>query len=291
MAGTRIGVALCGAELAGTAHIGILFALEELGITPALVAGSSSGALVASMYAHGYSFAEFRRAITKFPGLRLFDYGFPLLSSLLNVARHPWQGQDIPLPQGVLRGHRLRRYIQRVHQNRLPKLPFYLVATDLNTTNAVVFTNDDHAVQKGVAQKSTDLCTEIAGSCAIPGVWTPVRHRHWMLVDGGVRDVVPVTALRQAGCDRIFAVNVHALPDAWYPVTMVDILQRSLATLLDEAIDSSDLSASNVFVLRPELNRVSWWSYRETMLENIELAYQYVLSKGQEIQSFLAFGS
>ncbi|MCL6444387.1 MAG: patatin-like phospholipase family protein [Alicyclobacillus sp.] len=284
---TRIGVALCGAELYGTVHAGVLFGLEFIGVKPHIVAGSSAGALIASLYAHGYSMDAFCTFIAEFPGLRMLDYGFPLISSLLNLARHKWQGKNVPIPRGVFSGERLQDYIRRVHKNRLPKMPFYIVATDLYTTNAVAFTNDSDAVKQGYAQQSTDLNKEIAGSCSLPGVFTPIRHRNWVLVDGGVRDRVPVSILRQAGCDKIIAVNIHQLTAAWYPVTVVDVIQRSLATVLDEASDTSDLAGDDVFVIKPDLSRTSWWSCREPMMRNMDLGYQYVLSRRANILNFL----
>jgi NTE family protein len=125
----RLGIALCGAELAGTLHVGVLFALERLGIRPTHIAGTSAGALVASMYAHGYRFDDFRRAVKKFPGLLLLEYGFPMVSSMSNLVRHAWKGKDVSAPNGVFRGKRLQRYVKRIHHNRLPKLPYYVVAT------------------------------------------------------------------------------------------------------------------------------------------------------------------
>lgn len=285
----RIGIALCGAELTGSAHIGILFALEDLGIKPQMIAGTSAGALIASMYAHGYSFDEFRYVVQHFPGLLLLDYGFPLTSSVFNVVLHSRLRNNVPVPKGVFRGGKLERYVNRIHRNRLPKMPLYVVATDLYTTDAVVFTNDDTAVKRGFAEKSTNLSREIVGSCSIPGLFTPVRHRQWMLVDGGVRDLVPVWILQQAGCDKIFAVDVMKLPQEWYPVTMVDILQRSLDILKDEAVENSDLSGRNVFVINPVLERTSWWSCRKPMVHNVELGHRYVISRKEQILNFLSY--
>lgn len=283
----RIGIALCGAELTGSANIGILFALEDLGIKPQMIAGTSAGALIASMYAHGYSFDQFREAVLNFPGLLLLDYGFPLVSSALNLVRHGWLGSAVPVPKGVFRGEKLRRYVKRLHRNRLPKMPLYVVATDLHTTDAITFTNDDVAVKLGYAERSIDLPREIVGSCSIPGLFTPVRHRKWMLVDGGVRDLIPVSILRKSGCDKVFAVDVMKLPQDWYPVTIADILQRSLDALKDEAVESSDLSGDSVFAINPELDRTSWWSSQKSMMRNMELGYEYVIHRKDDILTFL----
>ncbi len=97
----RIGIVLCGAELADSVHIGILFALEDIGVRPDVIAGTSAGALIASMYAHGYTIDKFRKSVRNFPGLFLLDYGFPLMSSVFNQIRHQWQGRNIPVPKGI----------------------------------------------------------------------------------------------------------------------------------------------------------------------------------------------
>ncbi len=284
----RLGIALCGAELAGTVHVGVLFALERLGIRPTHIAGTSAGALVASMYAHGYTFDDFRKASKKFPGLFLLDYGFPMISSVSNLVRHVWKGKDVSVPNGVFRGKRFQRYLKRIHHNRLPKIPYYVVATDLYTTNAVAFSNDSHCIQNGYAEQSTDLIKEIYGSCSIPGLFTPIKYRKWMLVDGGVRESVPVSILRQAGCNKIIAIDVQNLCANWYPVTMVDVLKRSLVALMDESKDSSDLQGDDVFFIKPEVNRTSWWSCRKPMKSNIDLGYQHVLDMRQQIFDFLS---
>jgi NTE family protein len=283
----RIGVALCGAELGGSVQIGVLHGLEQMGVRPHCVAGTSAGAIVASMYAHGYTFAEFRRAVAKFPGLFLLDYGFPLASSLRNVFLHRWRGRDIPVPNGLVRGKRLQRYLTRLHRNRLPKLPYYLVATDLHTTDPVVFTNDAAAVRRGLAHPSTNLSVEIAASCAIPGLFTPIRHRRWMLVDGGVRDNVPVSILRKAGCTKIVAVDAHRIPEHWYPVTTVDVIRRSLQALMDEAMDASDLQGDDVFVVKTDWKSVSWWTCCKALRENIDVGTRTVLGLRDDIQCFL----
>ncbi|MDQ0190717.1 patatin-like phospholipase family protein [Alicyclobacillus cycloheptanicus] len=282
----RIGIALCGADLAGSAHVGVLFGLESLGIKPDVVAGASSGSIVASLYAHGYALDEFRGLAGRVPARILLDYGFPLVSSVANLARKRWQGREIPAPNGLFRGDHLQRFVRKLHQRRLPKMPFYIVATDLYSTQSIAFTNDQQAVKQGFAEASTDLAKEIVGSCALPGLFTPIRHRQWLLVDGGVRDQVPVTVLRRAGCDKIFAVYLHKLDDSWYPVTFVDVLRRSILTLVDEAVASSDL-VPDTFVLKPDLTPITGWQHREPMLKNMTLAFDDVMARKDEILSFL----
>lgn len=284
----RIGVALCGAELAGTAHIGVLCALEQMGIPIHHIAGVSSGSLIAAMYAHGYRWRDFQRMVRRFPGLRLADYGFPLVSSVTNVIRHPWKKRDLPVPSGVVRGARLYRYVARLLAGRRPTMTYSVLATDLYSTDVVVFTNDKAAIRRKEAEQSRDLAKEVVGSCAIPGMMTPVKLGEWLLIDGGVRDLVPVNVLRRAGCNRIIAVDVHRLPDTWYPVTAIDVITRAMAALLDEAKDGTDLTGDDVFVIRPDgLLPVSWWSARKPMRVNIDVARAYAQGMKREMIGFL----
>ncbi len=106
-------------------------------------------------------------------------------------------------------------------------------------------------------------------------------------MDAGVRNQIPVTILRQAGCDKIFAVNVLKLPQNWYPVTMIDVLQRSLETLKDEAIDNSDLKGDSIYRISPKLKRTSWRSGRDSMIKNIDMGYKYILDHKQDILKFV----
>ncbi len=285
--GPRVGVALCGAELAGVAHAGVLCALEELGIRIDHVAGSSSGSLVAALYAHGYRYADFQKMVQRFPGIRLSDYGFPVASSVFNLLRTVTGRGTLPVPNGLLRGHKLLTYIRNLLADRKPRMNYSLVATDLYSTKAVVFTNHAETIEQGDAYRSTDVPREVLGSCAMPGMLTPVPLRGWLLVDGGVRDIVPVQALRSAGCDRIIAIDVHQLPATWRAVTTVDVIARSMATLLDEAKQASDLAGNDVLVLRPDLEWTSWWTARQPMAHNLHTSRMYTYQQANELIEFL----
>ncbi|WDL97275.1 patatin-like phospholipase family protein [Alicyclobacillus sp. ALC3] len=283
----RVGVALCGAELAGVAHAGVLCALEEMGVQIDHVAGSSSGSLVAALYAYGYRYRDFDAMVRRFPGLLLSDYGFPVVTSVLNIVRKSVHINQIPVPNGLLRGHKLLKYIRNLLADRKPQMDYSLVATDLFSTKAVVFTNHTETIEQGTAYRSTDVPREVLGSCAMPGMLTPVPLRGWLLVDGGVRDIVPVQALRNAGCDRVIAIDVHQLPATWRPVTTVDVMARSMATLLDEAKQTSDLAGRDVFVLRPDLEWTSWWAARKPMAHNLHTARTYTHQQASELMRFL----
>ena len=264
----RIGLALSGGTLKAAAHIGVLQALEKLNIRPDFIAGTSAGAFVGTLYAHGYTIPELRRLVDRFPGPSLFDYGFPLLSSLYNLLRlrlglRGGVAQNfLPLPRGLLLGNRLQSYFRRSLGARSARLPYAIVATDLYSGSPVVFSNDNKLIESQGATCITDVVSCLRGSCALPGVLTPVSLEKWLLVDGALRHYVPVEVLRQAGCDKIIVVNLNRLESAWQPTTLINVLTRSFDILLEETIED-DLAGEDVFLLQPDVSQVTWVSFSE----------------------------
>jgi NTE family protein len=261
-----IGVALSGGALKAAAHVGVLEVLEAQGIIPTCIAGTSAGALVAALYAHGYRTQDLINLIRRFPGPSLFDYGYPVASSLLSLWRYRLtkQGsqQNLQLPNGLLRGKRLHKYIQKLLAGREATMPYYVVATDLLTGNPMAYTNDlDHPASDGI-EAISDAVKTVLGSCSLPGILTPVPVKNRLLVDGGLRHYVPVDILRQAGCKKIIAINLYQLQESWTPDTFAHVLTRSFDILLQETVDD-DIDGTDVVVLNPKINHMSWLSFSE----------------------------
>ncbi len=174
----RLGIALGSGSARGWAHIGVLRTLEEAGIFPDVVSGTSIGALVGAAYASN--------ALD-----RLEEW----------VAQIDWwdiiRYMDVRL--GGVEGERLMRaFRERVEDapiETLPK-PFGAVATDLQTGREVWF-------QEG------SLLEAVRASIALPGLFSPVRHQGRWLVDGGLVDPLPVSLCRALGADRVIAVNLN----------------------------------------------------------------------------------
>ncbi len=174
----RLGIALGSGSARGWAHIGILRALEQAGIIPDVVSGTSIGALVGAAYASGRLD-------------RLEEW----------VVEIDWWGivRYMDLRRGGVEGERLMRaFRERVEDaaiEALPK-PFGAVATDLFTGREVWF-------QEG------SLVEAVRASIALPGLFCPVQYQGRWLVDGGLVDPLPVSLCRALGADRVIAVNLN----------------------------------------------------------------------------------
>ncbi|NOZ32881.1 MAG: patatin-like phospholipase family protein [Alphaproteobacteria bacterium] len=198
----RIGVALGSGSARGLSLIPYLEAINELGLEPAVIAGSSIGAWVGSGWAAGMSGQEIRehsievlgsvRAISsrlwaaKIRGFReMFKSGFPVQFDAERVL-NSFQPAQLPETFGEL------------------KIPLYVVATDFQSWHQLVF-------------HTGPLLKALAGSIAIPSLFTPVKYGDNLLVDGGVVNPLPLDVVSNWGADIIIALDVNGNPGELEP--------------------------------------------------------------------------
>jgi NTE family protein len=175
----RVGLALGGGSARGWAHIGVIRALQQAGIRPDLVCGTSIGALVGAAYATG----ELDRFEQWVLGLRFKDV----------VAF-----MDVSLSSGLLKGERLMDFFRRHFVDRPIEqlaMPFAAVATSLHTGTEV-----------WLRQGST--VDAVRASIALPGLFAPVLREGAVLVDGGLVNPVPVSLARAMGADVVIAIDL-----------------------------------------------------------------------------------
>jgi len=221
----RIGLALGGGAARGFAHIGVIQVLEENGIRPDLVAGTSAGSLVAAMYASGRSGPEMANLALAMDEGAITDWAFPT--------------------RGLIRGEALARYVREqtggknIEQMRLP---LGIVATDLDSGAAILFQRGD----TGVA---------VRASSAVPAVFQPVRIGAREYVDGGLVSPVPVRFARQMGAELVIAVDISSPPDGAVTSDVMKMLLQTFA-IMGRSISSFELREADI-VLRPSLVGVS----------------------------------
>lgn len=220
----RIGLALGGGAARGFAHVGVIQVLEEAGIRPALVAGTSAGSLVAAFYASGKTGAQLQQAAEAMEEATFADWTLPIFS------------------RGILRGDALAKYVHTQVGGRLIEdmpLSLGIVATDLNSGQGVLF-------QRG------DTATAVRASSAVPAIFQPVRISGREYVDGGLVSPVPVRYARQMGADLVVAVDISSLPEGNAAGDTLQILLQTF-TIMGKSINGLELREAEV-VVRPALN-------------------------------------
>lgn len=221
----RIGLALGGGAARGFAHIGVIQVLEEAGIRPDLVVGTSAGSLVAAMYASGQSGSEMGKLAQTMDEGAITDWAFPT--------------------RGLIRGEALARYVREQTGGRTieqMKLPLGIVATDLDSGAPILF-------QRG------DTGAAVRASSAVPAMFQPVKIGAREYVDGGLVSPVPVRFARQMGAELVIAVDITAPPDGNPTGDVMDMLLQTFA-IMGRSINHFELRDADI-VLRPLLAGMS----------------------------------
>ncbi|RTZ44656.1 patatin [Candidimonas sp. SYP-B2681] len=177
----RIGLVLGSGSARGWAHIGVIQVLEQAGIRPDIICGTSIGALVGAAYAVG----ELDRFEKWVLGLGIKD----VVSFM-----------DVRLNGGMLKGERLMEFFRRNFVDQPIdelEIPFGAVATVLHNGNEIWL-------------RSGSTVDAVRASIALPGLFSPVWHEGQLLVDGGLVNPVPVSLARAMGADITIAVELNS---------------------------------------------------------------------------------
>lgn len=191
-----VALVLGGGGLRGFAHMGVLRALEEAGIRPDIVVGTSAGAIVGAAYASGMTVAQIEAAASQVK-----------LSSLIDFT---WSSQ------GLMRGDRLAAWVDTLTAGvPIEQFPirYAAVATDL-------------AGETPVLLDSGPAGAAIRASAAVPGVTVAVPYGKGHLVDGGITSLVPVRFARAMGADVVIAVDIYCQGPRSDGVGAFTVIQR-----------------------------------------------------------------
>ena len=253
----RIGLALGGGAARGFAHVGVIQVLEEAGIRPALVAGTSAGSLVAAIYASGKNGKQLQQVAETMEEATMADWTLPLFN------------------RGMLRGDALARYVNtQVGSRSIESLPMPLgiVATDLNSGQGMLF-------QRG------DTGTAVRASSAVPAVFLPVHISGRDYVDGGLVSPVPVRAARQMGAELVIAVDISNPPENNPASGTLDVLLQTFA-IMSKSINYFELKEADV-VVRPVLAGVSSADF-SARKRSIEAGRQAMLQSMPQLRAAIA---
>ena len=251
----RIGLALGGGAARGFAHIGVIQVLEEAGIKPSVVVGTSAGSIVAALYASGKGGAELQRVAEAMEEAALTDWTLPIFS------------------RGVFRGEALARYVNAQLGNRLIEqlpLPLGILATDLHTGEGVLF-------QRG------DVGVAVRASSAVPGIFLPVPIGQREFVDGGLVAPVPVGFARQMGAELVIAVDISTTPQSNPPSDAFKVLLQTFS-IMGRTINNHELKGADL-VVRPSLSGVgsSDFAARRRSIEAGRAAMQALLPRLRQL--------
>ena len=282
----RIGLVLSGGGAKGLAHIGVLKVLEEEGIRPDYIAGTSMGSIIGGLYALGYNSTELDSIVRHVDWTRLLSDDIPLsyISPHEKNEYNRYQAEftltreGLKIPSGMITGQQINDMLTGLSWHKagihdfdeLP-IPFRCVAADLRSGKEYIFSEGN-------------LATAMRASMSIPTVFSPVRKDSMLLVDGGVLNNFPVKVCRDMGADIIIGVNVGFQDKAGkdMPENFTEILMAA-ATISGnvstrEAIRQTDL------LISPKLSGFSTGSFFDNK-KIIQIGEEAARKKIEELRS------
>ena len=262
----RIGIALGGGGVRGLANIGVLKAMEESGIKPDVISGTSMGAIVGALYADTLSAPriestirgvlsseEFLKQVQKLGSLSGgtdMDRGF--FEKMFDTAKKGYAFYRFMTKDSVVSQAAYEQIEKLVPEKNFSdlKLRFACIALDLVSGNTVIF-------------RSGSLRTAIRASSAVPGVLPPVGLDGRMYVDGGWAESVPISAVKQLGAHFIIASDVTR------DITAIEA-KTDLKNSMDIMLRANDIVRSSMnmlrtkeadFVIHPEVGDAPWSAF------------------------------
>lgn len=238
----RFGLALGGGAARGQAHIGVIKVLEEVGLRPDVIAGTSAGSIVGALACAGYSWQDIAQTTKSIDWGDIVQPVFPRL--------------------GLVRADRLEKRLNDLVGDRniedLP-IPFRATAVDLIKGELVVF-------------DSGPVATAVRASCSIPGIFEPVNLGDRVLVDGGVLNDVPFDLCQEFGAEVVLAVDLNTdRIKSKPPENIFNVLQYSFNVMLANCGRRPE--SKDVIFVDPTMDGVS---YRN--LKN----YEVVADRGEQ---------
>lgn len=237
----KIGLALSGGGIRGIAHAGVLAGLEKNNIKIDIIGGTSSGAIVASLYAIGYSpyhiFILFKRYAKEIAKLNTE----PIVSGIKNKTKFNGfrSGKKI---EEVYNEFANRKNVYNISQI---KMPITIPTVDITQSKEYVFTNYIPKGTKNNKKYITDfpIGRAIRASSSFPGFFSPCEYKNHMFMDGGTLDNIPVNEVKKQGADKVLAVKFDAdIVDG--SSNMMDIIMKTI-DIMGSKISEDNLEMSD----------------------------------------------
>lgn len=205
-----LGLALAGGGMKGVAHIGVIKALKEHNIKIDYISGTSSGSIVAGMYAMGYTTDEMLEIFRMYSK----KISYVSISNIIKLIYGIFVEKRIII-KSLNNGKSLKKFIKEVCKNKNVsnineiKMPLLIPSVDLNSGSVCIFSSKDYRASysnKILYEPNINLYDAIYASCTYPGVFEPIQHKDMYLLDGGMRENIPWKETKKMGADKVLSV-------------------------------------------------------------------------------------
>ncbi len=249
----NVGYALSGGGARGFAHLGVLKALEERGLKPDIISGTSAGALAGVLYADGYSPEEIFDLFNHTKFKQFIELTFPTTGLFRPTGLHQF----------------LKRNLRSQTFEQL-QIPFIAVATDWEKGATVNFSTGNKLIESVVA------------SCCVPLIFAPIYINERPYVDGGIFKNLPASTIRKE-CRVLFGINVTIVMPPEDRNNLKYVAERTF-NLMSISNTVTDKKLCDVLIEAKGIEK--YWMFD---LSNIDIiykkGYEYAVNKLKEKKS------
>lgn len=268
----KIRLCLAGGGIKGAAHIGVLKAFEEAGVKFDYVGGTSSGSIVATLYAAGYTADEIYQLFGKYAKkIKYID-----IKNILKLV-----GGLIFKRKFVLDGLNSGEVIEKIVNEACNEKEIYhikditmpLIIPSVSLKDGSVYIFQSQNLKRTFSHKiyysnDIDIGKAVRASCSYPGVFSPCSYQNITLVDGGIRENVPWKEMRLAGADKVISVVFESELDKKCCDNVIEVVERSIEILCHE-LSNYELEGAN-YLLKIKTKNIS-------LLDTQKMDYLYRL--------------
>lgn len=234
----KYGLCLSGGGIKGVCHIGVLKAFEEAHIKFDCISGTSSGSIVASMYAAGFTaeemyeiFKKYAKQISKTNYIIILKLICGIIFRRKIIIEGLNDGKKI---KQILNRELLKKNIFSISDLNIPLL---IPSVDLEDGTIYLFSSvkDKRKYSDEVITiNNIDIGSAVQASCAYPGIFSPMDYRNKKLVDGGIRENIPWKQLKNIGVEKIISIVFENEKREKIDINMLDCITKSMGILMHE---------------------------------------------------------
>ena len=283
----KLGLALSGGGIRGIAHAGVLRALEENNITIDVIVGTSSGGIISSLYAMGYSpyyiYIIFKRYAKEIVQINP--------NNIVSGVAHFIMGKKVDFA-GLKSGESLENTYEKLGLKKgikeigeIKKMPIVIPAVNIYDGKECIFTNrvPDNVEDKSIYITNIPIGRAIRATSSFPGIFIPCNFERYSFLDGGVLDNVPVMEVKKQGADKVIAINFKS-DDIDESSSVMDIGMRTL-DIMGNKISELSLNKSD-YVLTIPTDGTGLFDV-EKLDECYKVGYRFTNEKIKEIKKLL----
>ena len=284
----KLGLCLSGGGVKGAAHIGVIRALEEENIKIDCISGTSSGSIVAAMYAMGYTSEEMLRLFKKY-GKEISRINFCLILKFI----FGFLFCRKVCIEGLNKGNKLGKIMNEEAKKKgikfISDIKMPLIIPSVNLYDGTVYlfssvTNHRSYSDEVIIQNDLEIGKAVQASCAFPGVFCPVTLEDKKFVDGGVRENIPWKELKQLGAEKIISIAFEEEKKIKKKVNVLDCITGSMGIMMHELYN---YEVEGIEFLLKIVTQKTWLLDVERTEELYQLGYQTAKREMQKIKEYL----